>query len=52
VDNKGEPRQSPAVVVSVEATFFAVSGSGCNALMEASGPMTAGHPRQLYNLTW
>lgn len=51
VDNEGQPRQAPAVVVSDEPTFFAVSGGGCNVLMEALGSMTAGHPRQSYNLT-
>jgi hypothetical protein len=44
--------QVPAVVVSVETIFFAVSGGGCNASRLALGPMTPGHPRQLYNLTW
>ena len=52
VDNEDQPRQALAVVVSAEPTFFAVSGGECNALMEASRSMTAGHPRELYNLTW
>lgn len=52
VDNEDQPRQSPSVVVSAETTFFAVSGGECNALMEALRSMTAGHPPQLYNLTW
>lgn len=52
VDNEGQPRQAPAVVVCDEPTFFAVSGGGCNALMEALGSMTAGRPRQSYNLMW
>lgn len=50
VDHKVQPRQSPSVVVSAEPTFFAVSGGECNALMEALGSMTAGHPRKCYKL--
>jgi hypothetical protein len=38
------------VAVSVETTFFTVSGGGCNALMEALGSVTKEFPRQSYNL--
>lgn len=42
VDNEDQPRQFPQVAVSDEPAFFAVSGRGCNALMEALGSVTTG----------
>lgn len=50
VDNKDQPRQVSRVAVSGEATFFAVSGGRCNALMEASGSVTTRLHLQSYNL--
>jgi len=48
--NEDQPRQTPPVGVSVEGTFFAVSGAGCNAPMEALGSLTTGFHLQFYKL--
>jgi hypothetical protein len=50
VENEDQPCQSSWFAVSVETTFFTVSGGRSNALMEASGPVTKELPHQSYNL--
>jgi hypothetical protein len=50
VENEDQPCQASWFAVSVETTFFTVSGGRSNALMEALGSVTKEFPQQSYNL--
>jgi len=50
VENEDQPCQASWFAVSVETTFFTVSGGRSNAPRLALGPVTKELPHQSYNL--